>query len=201
MLPTREEGMPAARRTQLWNISAIVWLYQGDESHPFHSPLRSSVETLPNGNAVITESDGGRLFEVTRQGEIVWNFVNPTRGGAHGEMVAIATWGQRIDPNAGTSSDWQVHGALGVGVGWSKNGGNSNWQTADINMNKTYATDDGGSGHGGVNISTGQYDGPFYGPGYGGGYYGPGPGPMSGPMPAGVPRPMPAAFGPAPTRR
>ncbi|MDQ8051316.1 hypothetical protein [Luteibacter sp.] len=106
---------------------------------------------------------------------------------------------QRIDPDAGTSSDWQVHGALGVGVGWSKNGGNSNWQTADINMNKTYATDDGGTGHVGVNISIGQYDGPFYGPGYGGGYYGPGPGPMSGPMPAVMPGPMP--FGPAPTRR
>ncbi len=78
---------------------AVVWLYQGDESHPSHSPLRSSVETLPNGNALITESDGGRIFEVTREGEIVWNFVNPTRGGANGDMVAIATWGQRIDPN------------------------------------------------------------------------------------------------------
>ncbi|MEZ5832814.1 MAG: arylsulfotransferase family protein [Dongiaceae bacterium] len=76
----------------------IVWSYQGDDAHPLHSPLRSSAEVLPNGNVLITESDGGRLFEVTRQGEIVWNFVNPTRGGAHGEMVAIATWGQRIDP-------------------------------------------------------------------------------------------------------
>jgi hypothetical protein len=79
---------------------AVLWSYQGDESRPFHSPLRSSVETLPNGNVLITESDGGRIFEVTRQGEIVWNFVNPTRGGAHGEMIAIATWGQRIDPGS-----------------------------------------------------------------------------------------------------
>jgi hypothetical protein len=77
---------------------AITWSYQGDDAHPFHSPLRSSAETLPNGDVLITESDGGRLFEVTREGKIVWNFVNPTRGGAHGEMVAIATWGQRIDP-------------------------------------------------------------------------------------------------------
>lgn len=78
----------------------VTWSYQGDDAHPFHSPLRSSAETLPNGNVLITESDGGRLFEVTRAGEIVWNFVNPTRGGAHGEMIAIATWGQRIDPAA-----------------------------------------------------------------------------------------------------
>jgi Arylsulfotransferase (ASST) len=76
----------------------IVWSYQGNDEHPLHSPLRSGAEVLPNNNVLITESDGGRLFEVTRDGEIVWNFVNPTRGGAHGEMVAIATGGQRIDP-------------------------------------------------------------------------------------------------------
>ena len=77
----------------------IAWSYQGDDAHPFHSPLRSSAETLPNGNVLITESDGGRLFEVTRAGEIVWSFVNPTRGGANNQMIAIATWGQRIDPS------------------------------------------------------------------------------------------------------
>lgn len=77
---------------------AVMWSYQGDEAHPFHSPLRSSAETLPNGNVLITESDGGRIFEVTRAGEIVWNFVNPTRGGSKDDLIAIATWGQRVDP-------------------------------------------------------------------------------------------------------
>jgi hypothetical protein len=79
---------------------AVTWSYQGDEQHPFHSPLRSSAEVLPNDNVLITESDGGRMFEVTRAGEIVWNFVNPTRGGANNDMIAIATWGQRIDPQS-----------------------------------------------------------------------------------------------------
>jgi hypothetical protein len=79
---------------------AIAWSYQGDDKHPFHSPLRSSAEVLPNDNVLITESDGGRLFEVTRDGKIVWNFVNPTRGGANNDMIAIATWGQRIDPDS-----------------------------------------------------------------------------------------------------
>jgi hypothetical protein len=79
---------------------AVTWSYQGDDAHPFHSPLRSSAEALPNGNVLITESDGGRVFEVTRRGEIVWNFVNPTRGGPNGDLIAIATWGQRIDPDS-----------------------------------------------------------------------------------------------------
>jgi hypothetical protein len=78
----------------------VTWSYQGDDKHPFHSPLRSSAEVLPNDNVLITESDGGRVFEVTRAGEIVWNFVNPTRGGANNDMIAIATWGQRIDPQS-----------------------------------------------------------------------------------------------------
>jgi len=32
---------------------------------------------LPNGNVLIAESDSGRLFEVTSDGEIVWEFLNP----------------------------------------------------------------------------------------------------------------------------
>lgn len=77
---------------------AVTWSYAGDDEHPLHSPLRSSAEALPNGSMLVTESDGGRVFEVTRDGHIAWNFVNPIRGGANQEMVAIAAWGQRIDP-------------------------------------------------------------------------------------------------------
>jgi len=35
---------------------------------------------LPNGNVLITESSAGRAFEVSRQGEIVWDFFNPEQG-------------------------------------------------------------------------------------------------------------------------
>jgi hypothetical protein len=79
---------------------AVVWSYRGDDNNPLHSPLRSGAVVLPNDNVLITESDAGRVFEVTRKGKIVWNFVNPTRGGANGEMVAVATGGQRIDPGS-----------------------------------------------------------------------------------------------------
>jgi hypothetical protein len=45
-------------------------------------------EVLPNGNTLITESDNGRAFEVTREGEIVWEFLSPHRAGEDGEFVA-----------------------------------------------------------------------------------------------------------------
>ena len=76
----------------------LVWSYTGDATRPFESKLRSGQERLANGNTLITESDGGRLFEVTRDGAIVWEYINPTRGGAADEFIPVVSWGQRIDP-------------------------------------------------------------------------------------------------------
>jgi outer membrane protein assembly factor BamB len=76
----------------------LVWSYTGDDARPFESKLRSGQERLANGNTLITESDGGRLFEVTRSGQIVWEYINPIRGGAADEFIPVVSWGQRIDP-------------------------------------------------------------------------------------------------------
>jgi len=78
----------------------IVWQYTGDDDRPFYSGVRSAQERLANGNTLITESEGGRLFEVTPEGEIVWEYLNPVRGGEDGELIAVVSWGQRIDPAA-----------------------------------------------------------------------------------------------------
>jgi hypothetical protein len=56
---------------------AIVWQYVADPPKSFFSLARGSNQRLPNGNTHIADSDNGRLFEVTREGEIVWEFVNP----------------------------------------------------------------------------------------------------------------------------
>jgi hypothetical protein len=76
----------------------ITWRYAGDPKHAFFSRVRSAEQRLPNGNTLITESDGGRLLEVTPDGEIVWEYLNPVRGGEKGELIPILSWGQRIDP-------------------------------------------------------------------------------------------------------
>lgn len=74
----------------------LVWSYEGNDEQPFESYVRSSAQTLPNGNRLITESDGGRLFEVTREGNIVWEFINPVRGGDNEAFIPIVSSGQRI---------------------------------------------------------------------------------------------------------
>ncbi|MGC9345041.1 MAG: arylsulfotransferase family protein, partial [Bacteroidales bacterium] len=55
----------------------VVWEYWGDPPKSFYSRMRGSNQRLPNGNTFIAESDAGRLFEVTPDGEIVWEFLNP----------------------------------------------------------------------------------------------------------------------------
>jgi hypothetical protein len=46
-------------------------------AHKFYSSIVSSAQRLPNGNTLITEGVDGRVFEVTREHEIVWEYVNP----------------------------------------------------------------------------------------------------------------------------
>jgi hypothetical protein len=56
-------------------MKKIVWEYK--RPRKFYSHRRGGVQRLPNGNTLITESDRGRVFEVSRKGHIVWEFLNP----------------------------------------------------------------------------------------------------------------------------
>jgi hypothetical protein len=58
----------------------IVWKYQADPPADFFSRARGSNQRLPNGNTLITETTKGRVFEVTREGRIVWEFYSPHFG-------------------------------------------------------------------------------------------------------------------------
>ncbi|MDR1890018.1 MAG: aryl-sulfate sulfotransferase [Zoogloeaceae bacterium] len=59
----------------------IVWQYTGENSGgyagSFRSPYVSNARRLPNGNTFIDEGETGRLFQVTREGDIVWEYINP----------------------------------------------------------------------------------------------------------------------------
>ncbi len=63
----------------------IVWQYTPKEAGfvvpldaaRFYSPFISSAQRLPNGNTLITEGSDGRIFEVTAEHEIVWEYISP----------------------------------------------------------------------------------------------------------------------------
>lgn len=55
----------------------LVWSYVDEMPPSFFSPYMGSVQRLWNGNTFICESAFGRLFEVTPEGETVWEYVIP----------------------------------------------------------------------------------------------------------------------------
>jgi len=69
------------------NTLEIVWQYTPAEAgymlpmngFNFYSTLISSAQRLVNGNTLITEGICGRIFEVTREHELVWEFINPNK--------------------------------------------------------------------------------------------------------------------------
>jgi hypothetical protein len=81
--------------------SEMVWAYAGNEKRFFESRIRSDQKRLPNGNTLITESDGGRIIEVARSGEIVWEYVNPVRAGDKNALIPVLYFGvRRIAPTS-----------------------------------------------------------------------------------------------------
>ena len=57
----------------------VAWEYRGEPPISFYSYHISGAERQPNGNTLICEGAPGRIFEVTPDGEIVWEYVNPHR--------------------------------------------------------------------------------------------------------------------------
>ncbi len=69
-----------------------IWEHRDPDG--FFSPYRSGVQRLPGGNTLICESGAGRIFEVTPQGRVVWDYCSPFRGtnpGNEGRHVYRAT--------------------------------------------------------------------------------------------------------------
>jgi len=73
----------------------IEWQYTPEEANlpmpmdgsHFYSPYISSAQRLPNGNTLITEGSDGRIFEVTREHELVWEYISPYKNQKGSNMV------------------------------------------------------------------------------------------------------------------
>lgn len=55
----------------------IVWEYEDKPFSNFFSWRISGARRLPNGNTLITEGEYGRMFQVTPDNEVVWEYINP----------------------------------------------------------------------------------------------------------------------------
>jgi uncharacterized protein (UPF0248 family) len=76
-----DDSMPYSRVIEINPATnEVVWKYQDKPAWNLFSPRMGNAQRLPNGNTLITESSFGRIFEVTKNGEIVWEYVNPFFG-------------------------------------------------------------------------------------------------------------------------
>ena len=54
----------------------IVWEYHAQPKEDFYTNVSGNALRLPNGNTLICEGWKNRVFEVTPEGEIVWDFIS-----------------------------------------------------------------------------------------------------------------------------
>jgi hypothetical protein len=77
----------------------IVWSYDPPPPARLFTAHRGASQRLPNGNALVTDSGRGRVFEVTREGELVWDFWNPNESEEGKRIVVVRA--RRVPAGAG----------------------------------------------------------------------------------------------------
>jgi hypothetical protein len=83
--PARPDGTNSMTRDQSRVLEInpvtleVIWEYtiNGTERFQFYSAYVSNAQRLPNGNTMINEGMHGRVFELTSEKEIVWEYVSP----------------------------------------------------------------------------------------------------------------------------
>lgn len=77
----RYNPLPASRVIEVDpSTNEIVWQYRDNPPFNFFSAYISGARRLPNGNTLITEGQPGRIFQVTPEGQVVWEYINPHFG-------------------------------------------------------------------------------------------------------------------------
>lgn len=93
--------MPSSRALEVNRDSGeVVWEYHGTPKVSFFSPHISGVQRLGNGNTLICEGGSGRLFEVTPEGEAVWEYLNPYSFRHRDEMGSFVFRAHRYAPHS-----------------------------------------------------------------------------------------------------
>jgi len=86
-----DNGARKRKHTRLIELNPLTeeieWEYVGDPPETFYTPERGSSQRFPNGNTLVCEGDRGRCFEITGEGEIVWEWYNPGMRSRHRGQV------------------------------------------------------------------------------------------------------------------
>jgi Arylsulfotransferase (ASST) len=100
ILPWDNQGVFSNENNEMWGPETFTWSYAAPVPEDFYSGAISGAQRLPNGNTLICSGTQGNIFEVTIDGTMVWNYINPVT------RTIIVTQGDQIPsgPNGDTSN-------------------------------------------------------------------------------------------------
>ncbi len=78
--PKDQKGNYIIEKGKSFGPEEPTWTYKAADSVSFWSSFISGAHRMNNGNTFICEGAKGRFFEVTKEGKIVWEYLNPYRG-------------------------------------------------------------------------------------------------------------------------
>jgi Spy/CpxP family protein refolding chaperone len=81
VLPVDGQGRYEYKAGVAFGPDKPVWSYTAPKKTDFYSFFISGAQRLPNGNTFICSGANGITFEVTPEKEIVWQYINPVKGG------------------------------------------------------------------------------------------------------------------------
>ncbi len=78
--PSDNKGNYLLGKDKTYGPDKPAWTYIASDTVSFWSSFISGAHRMNNGNTFINEGARGRFFEVTPDGKIVWEYLNPYRG-------------------------------------------------------------------------------------------------------------------------
>lgn len=78
--PVDEKGNYILEKGKAFGPEKPHWVYIAPDTVSFYSSFISGAHRMHNGNTFITEGARARFFEVTPEGKLVWEYLNPYRG-------------------------------------------------------------------------------------------------------------------------
>lgn len=78
--PMDSKGKYYLENNKTFGPEKPVWSYMAPDTLSFHGGFISGAERLENGNTFVDEGPKARFFEVTKEGKMVWEYLNPYRG-------------------------------------------------------------------------------------------------------------------------
>jgi hypothetical protein len=82
---TEEGGSGVPGSSVQLESKQIVWKFKSTLSNAFFGSYISGCQRLPNGNTLVDSGPHGHFFEVTEEGEVVWEYINPVGDRTKGE--------------------------------------------------------------------------------------------------------------------